>query len=310
MGDIFLSYSEKDRKTAAQIAALLESSGWSVWWDREIPAGKTWRDTIEDALQNMRCMVVLWSGNSIKSDWVREEADEGKSQHKLIPVLIEAVKPPVGFREIQAADLIRWDGSREFPGFRQLVGDLEARLGKTTRSSAQKADIAEPQASPQPSRAIQTVRDTQARERRTESFPSGGLATLWRPLVAVALLVIIGIVGFRIMRTGRNSLSTEPVSYPENKRPNARQIPASSAATVVDAPLKASREMPAYAEKPKLSAALEPEAGSPAHPKVIAGTRDLTTARINQRCNDLLMRAQVGEPMSSEDHAWFEKECK
>lgn len=44
---------------------------------------------------------------------------------KLIPIMIEAVRPPAGFREIQAADLTNWDGSREFEGLRMLLADLE-----------------------------------------------------------------------------------------------------------------------------------------------------------------------------------------
>ena len=65
---------------ARKISKLFEDEGWSVWWDRKIPIGKTWRNVLEEALQNMRCMVVLWSANSIKSEWVKEEAEEGKTQ--------------------------------------------------------------------------------------------------------------------------------------------------------------------------------------------------------------------------------------
>lgn len=45
-------------------------------------------------------MVVLWSARSIESEWVYEEATEGRRQGKLVPVLIDAVRPPAGFREI------------------------------------------------------------------------------------------------------------------------------------------------------------------------------------------------------------------
>jgi hypothetical protein len=33
MADIFLSYKRADAAPAAQIVALLEAEGWSVWWD-------------------------------------------------------------------------------------------------------------------------------------------------------------------------------------------------------------------------------------------------------------------------------------
>jgi len=136
MADIFLSYAKENRESARSIAALLESAGWTVWWDRRIPAGRTWRSVLEEALREMRCMVVLWSTDSIESDWVKEEAEEARTIRKLVPVLIDAVTPPVGFRSIQAADLTDWDGSNDAPGARQLIADLESLIGKPSHQPA------------------------------------------------------------------------------------------------------------------------------------------------------------------------------
>jgi ubiquinone/menaquinone biosynthesis C-methylase UbiE len=122
--DIFISYAKEDREVARKISKLFEDEGWSVWWDRKIPIGKTWRNVLEQVLQNMRCMVVLWSANSIKSEWVKEEAEEGKTQGKLVPILIESVNPPMGFRTIQAADLIGWNGNNNLPGLQQLLAEM------------------------------------------------------------------------------------------------------------------------------------------------------------------------------------------
>src|ERR1044071_8573659 len=133
MAEIFLSYAKEDREAALKIAQLLESAGWTVWWDRRIPAGRSWRSVLEEALGQMRCMVVLWSKNSVDSDWVKEEAEEAREIGKLVPVLIEPVKPPVGFRAIQAADLTNWDGSNASPGAQQLITDLSSLVGKPTK---------------------------------------------------------------------------------------------------------------------------------------------------------------------------------
>ena len=130
MADIFISYANEDRDRAAQLAAFLESAGWSVWWDRRIPAGRTWRAVLEEAVTDMRCMVVLWSEDSVKSPWVAEEAEEARRLGKtLVPVLIQRVEPPMGFRAIQAADLINWDASPDDPAARQLIADLGSLLG-------------------------------------------------------------------------------------------------------------------------------------------------------------------------------------
>ncbi|MCZ4501150.1 MAG: hypothetical protein JWQ74_3707, partial [Marmoricola sp.] len=124
MADIFLSYNEADREAVRRLSLALQSVGWSVWWDRRIPAGQTWRSVLSRELQNMRCMVVVWSATSVASEWVCEEAAEGRQSGKLIPVMIEPVRPPAGFRELQAADLIGWDGDEDFPGFQQLIEDI------------------------------------------------------------------------------------------------------------------------------------------------------------------------------------------
>jgi hypothetical protein len=133
MADIFISYANEDRDVAAQLARLIESAGWRVWWDRRIPAGRTWRSVLEDALRDMRCMVVLWSEKSVESPWVAEEAEEARRLGKsIVPVLIQHVEPPIGFRAIQAADLAKWDGSADDPAALQFLGDLKSVLGGET----------------------------------------------------------------------------------------------------------------------------------------------------------------------------------
>ena len=130
MTDIFVSYANEDRERAAQLAELLQAQGWRVWWDRRIPAGRTWRSVLEDALEQSRCMLVLWSEHSVASPWVAEEAEEARRLGKpLVPVLLDRVEPPIGFRSIQCADLAQWDGSMDAPASRQLADDLAALLG-------------------------------------------------------------------------------------------------------------------------------------------------------------------------------------
>ena len=105
MASVFLSYDHEDVARAAPLASALEKAGHSVWWDRQIHGGAEYQIEIESAVQQADAVVVLWSGRSIKSAWVRDEAAEGRDQGKLIPVLLESVKPPMGFRQYQAIDL-------------------------------------------------------------------------------------------------------------------------------------------------------------------------------------------------------------
>jgi Sel1 repeat len=74
-------------------------------------------------------VVVAWSEHSIQSDWVIEEADEGKGRRVLVPVFLDAVSPPRGFRSIQAANLTNWSPERPSPAFDSFLTDLVAMLG-------------------------------------------------------------------------------------------------------------------------------------------------------------------------------------
>ena len=87
--DIFFSYAREDEARVAAVVAALEARGWSVFWDRRIPAGQTWRSHIGRALEQARCVVVAWSEHSIQSDFVIEEADEVKRRNILVPVLLD-----------------------------------------------------------------------------------------------------------------------------------------------------------------------------------------------------------------------------
>lgn len=105
MASVFLSYDHGDSVRAGPIASALERAGHAVWWDRQIHGGAEFQSEIERAVDEADAVVVLWSARSIKSAWVRDEAAEGRDQGKLIPVLLETVKPPMGFRQYQTIDL-------------------------------------------------------------------------------------------------------------------------------------------------------------------------------------------------------------
>jgi len=120
MSDIFISYASDDRETAQRLASVLAGEGWTVWWDRTIPPGKSFAKMIENALKASRCVVVLWSRVSRESEWVQKEARFGNKYQRLIPVLIEDVLPPFEFQHIQAASLTDWQGDTSHPGYQRL----------------------------------------------------------------------------------------------------------------------------------------------------------------------------------------------
>jgi hypothetical protein len=144
MPDIFISYAHEDERRIQHLACTLEDQGWSVFWDRRIPAGQTWRSHIDKAISDARCMIVAWSNYSIDSSWVCEEAEDGKQRGILIPILLDSVQPPIGFRSIQAADLTDWQPGCNSPCFEQLLYDLNSVLG-TIPSPSSTTRLANPE---------------------------------------------------------------------------------------------------------------------------------------------------------------------
>ena len=126
MADLFVSYSREDKPRAAQIVQLLEDHGWDVFWDQEMRSGTLWPKVLEEELKQARCLVALWTTTSIESRWVRIEAYEALQGEKLVPVLLDRVRPPLEFRQTQTFDLIGWNGDRSDARLSQLLADLTA----------------------------------------------------------------------------------------------------------------------------------------------------------------------------------------
>ena len=113
MADIFISYSGEDKTNVKLIAQLLEQQGWSVWWDRQIPIGKKFDTVIEEELQKSCCVIVVWTQRSVKSEWVKNEANEAGQLGKLVPVLLEDVPIPLAFKRTETAMLTGWQGEED-----------------------------------------------------------------------------------------------------------------------------------------------------------------------------------------------------
>jgi eukaryotic-like serine/threonine-protein kinase len=133
MNDIFISYDSADRAIAQKFADALESRGWSVWWDREIPLGKAFDQVIEEELNAARCVIVLWSNQSVRSRWVKTEAAAAADRDCLLPVLIDDIAIPFEFKRIQTAMLMHWRGDDKDPEFNRLVKAVEQLVKQTTR---------------------------------------------------------------------------------------------------------------------------------------------------------------------------------
>jgi hypothetical protein len=134
MTDVFISYANGDRERARDIANALSARGWSVWWDRKIKAGQTFDEVIERELDTAKNIVVLWSGTSVVSEWVKNEAAVAAQRRVLVPVLLDDVKLPLEFRRKQTIDLVGWDGDPA--GLQALYDALGAPRAEGTTAPA------------------------------------------------------------------------------------------------------------------------------------------------------------------------------
>ena len=137
MSDVFVSYARSDEPQAKRVAEALRALGYDVWRDDELPAHRAYSEVIEERLKSARAVVVLWSGDAAKSQWVRAEADAARSFGTLVQAILDGNIPPMPFNQIQCADLSGWDGVAETPGWKKLVASVAALAG--VNPPAQKA---------------------------------------------------------------------------------------------------------------------------------------------------------------------------
>jgi serine/threonine-protein kinase len=130
MTDLFVSYKAEDRARIAPLVRALEAEGLSVWWDQHIGAGSDWRSEIESRLEAARCVLVAWSERATGPEgrFVRDEAAAAQETGRYVPVTIDRVRPPLGFREVQAIDLVGWKGQRDDPRFQALLAAIRSKL--------------------------------------------------------------------------------------------------------------------------------------------------------------------------------------
>jgi adenylate cyclase len=136
MADVFVSYARADEPVAERVAVALRADGYRVWRDDELPAHRTYAEVIEERLKSAQAVIVLWSAEAAKSQWVRAEADAARSAGTLVQAALDGTIPPMPFNQIQCANLKDWDGQGDVPGWTKLKGSVAALAGPGASSSA------------------------------------------------------------------------------------------------------------------------------------------------------------------------------
>jgi TolB-like protein len=123
LADIFISYAREDREEIDRLAAQLQTAGLSCWWDKQIDVGARYLERTQAELDAAKAVLVLWSKHSLGSHWVADEAEVGRDTGRIVPISLDGVLPPLGFRQFQTLDFTSWRTGDAAP-FRQLVATI------------------------------------------------------------------------------------------------------------------------------------------------------------------------------------------
>jgi adenylate cyclase len=124
MSEIFISYAHSTATQAQAVAEALRGLGYVVWRDDELPAHRAYTEVIEERLQAAKAVVVIWSAEAVKSEWVQSEADTARTEHKLVQLTVDGARIPRPFDRIHCADLSGWAGDLDAPGWRKVAASI------------------------------------------------------------------------------------------------------------------------------------------------------------------------------------------
>ncbi len=207
MADIFISYASEDRLRVEPLAKELKEQGWSVFWDRTILPGKNFSQVIEKAIDAAKCVVVLWSNASIKSDWVQNEAAEGAKRSVLVPVLVDDVMVPLEFRRIQAANLTDWKGESSHSGFALLLESISETIASQSKKFENEQVPKKPKLDLEQTQKVKLdekespkhaneIPDSIEKDTKSESHRKAAhISRIGLAIAAIALFVFIGAIG-------------------------------------------------------------------------------------------------------------------
>lgn len=108
MSDIFISYAREDQQVAEALAKDLGARGYAVWWDAALVGSDDYYEVILEALNKAKATIVIWTRNSAKSRFVRDEARFALHYEKLVASKepgLEVLEIPFGFQGQHTEDV-------------------------------------------------------------------------------------------------------------------------------------------------------------------------------------------------------------
>ncbi len=133
--EVFISYVQEDGAVAYEIAAGLESQGYSSWYyERDCPAGADYFEETHKAISDCEAMVIIISPRSLPSDQItREIVRAVESSKATFPLLLEVThddythRRPGWHQAMAAANATRIPPERVATVVPSLVAGLGAK---------------------------------------------------------------------------------------------------------------------------------------------------------------------------------------
>jgi len=140
--DVFISYAKEDKQFADIACSSLESEGITCWIaPRNVLPGRTWGESINNAINESKVMVVIFSSNANNSRYITREVNHAvETGLSVITVRVEDVEPS-GALELYL-DVVHWLDAIDPPLQKQLP-----RLNENVRELLQ---LPTPKAPPAP----------------------------------------------------------------------------------------------------------------------------------------------------------------
>lgn len=135
VADVVVSYKSDERAAVGFIVTMLQAAGFDVWWDKKLEAGSSYDTSIVNEISRSKCVLVVWSNASVRSDWVRGEASLALDQDKLVPVRIDDVQLPPPFSMKHTLDLRGWLGHPLHQQWWDVIGAVRGKVDPSRRSA-------------------------------------------------------------------------------------------------------------------------------------------------------------------------------
>ena len=97
--NIFISYSRNDRDFVHRLVHDLETAGISVFFDQRVKPGASWVDSISNAIEHAKFLLIVLSPDYVDSVWAQEEMKvgllrESEGKAMVIPLMVRKCQPP------------------------------------------------------------------------------------------------------------------------------------------------------------------------------------------------------------------------